>query len=90
MRKFQKGFTLIELAVALVIIGILVSMAIGAYRGVKSTTVHVQWQVLMNEANDALVRFAADHGYLPLNQAEFDTMFNKRVDDFNYGGKPIV
>lgn len=87
MRRFQKGFTLVELAVTLIIIGVMVSIAVGAYRGVRSTTVHVQWQVLMSEAYTALVRFAADYGYLPPNQTEFDKIFSKRVDDFNYGGK---
>lgn len=82
----QKGFTIVELAVTLVVIGVIVLMAMGAYKGIRGSMVHIQWQALMNDAYSTLMKYAYDEGYLPKNQADFDNVFIKKVDDYSYGG----
>lgn len=87
IKRKQNGFTIVELAVTLVVIGVIVLVALGAYKGVRGTMVHVQWQAAIDDAYAALIEFAYKEGYFPANQAEFDDIFNKKVDEYSYGGK---
>lgn len=82
----QKGFTIIELAVTLVVIGVIVLIALGAYKGVRGTKVHVQWQTMMDDAYNTLIENAYQVGHFPLEQSAFDEIFRKSVDDYSFGG----
>lgn len=86
--KLKKGLTMVELAVVLVIIGVIVGISIAAYKGVKNTTVHIEWQTLMDEAYSALIRYGSERGYLP-KEADWKDVFSKTVNDFTYGGSVV-
>lgn len=60
-----KGFTLIELAIVLVIIGLLLAMIIpslGAQRDIRNRN---ETQRLLNQAKEALIGYVLVNGYLP-------------------------
>lgn len=71
MNKISKGYTLIELLITVVIVGVLTSIAIPAYNGYIATA-------RMSEAknNIAALKLAEEEYYLENNKYFFDTSGN--------------
>lgn len=65
MTQYQRGFTLIEISMALVIVGLLLTGMLGAYQiQIEASRIRETRQA-MNEARDALIGFALVTGHLP-------------------------
>jgi prepilin-type N-terminal cleavage/methylation domain len=65
MKKFQKGFTLIELMIVVAIIGILAAIAIPAYQDYTIRSQVTEGLNLAAEAKTAISEFNSDRGRLP-------------------------
>lgn len=71
----ERGFTLTELAVVLVIVGLLISSVVGSYSTMVNLTKFKDAQTQLNTVSDALLGFASANGRLPC----------PAVDGVNYG-----
>ncbi|HQA27540.1 MAG TPA: pilin [Candidatus Competibacteraceae bacterium] len=67
MKKFQQGFTLIELMIVVAIIGILAAIAIPAYQDYTIRSQVTEGLNLAAEAKTAISEFNSDRGRLPAN-----------------------
>ncbi|MBL8253859.1 MAG: pilin [Candidatus Competibacter sp.] len=67
MKKFQKGFTLIELMIVVAIIGILAAIAIPAYQDYTIRSQVTEGLNLAAEAKTAVSEFNSDRGRFPAN-----------------------
>jgi len=56
-----KGFTLVELLIAMLVIAILAAIAVPAYQGVKQKALYAQFQANAHQIEVALEGFAIDH-----------------------------
>jgi len=61
----NSGFTLIELMIVILIVGILAQLAIPIYRQASDDAKYTQIEVQMNAINKALQAFYAEHGGYP-------------------------
>lgn len=61
----QQGFTLAEMAIVLVIIGILLASGLGALSGQLATQRSVETKRMLERANEALLGFALANNHLP-------------------------
>jgi prepilin-type N-terminal cleavage/methylation domain-containing protein len=61
----QRGFTLAEMAIVLLIIGILLASGLGALSGQLATQRHSESKRLLEQANQALLGFALANNHLP-------------------------
>lgn len=66
----QKGFTLVEIAIVLIIFGLMLAMFLSPLSAQRELKNRAQTQRLLNEAKDALIGFALVHGYLPCADAD--------------------
>lgn len=91
--RFRAGFTLIELMVVVVILGILGAMAFGYYMNVPD---EVRWKTAkleMGEVRKALDAYRLEHGEYPERLAELSNIdlskarnpFSKREFDYERG-----
>jgi prepilin-type N-terminal cleavage/methylation domain-containing protein len=62
---FSQGFTLVEIAIVLVIFGLLLAMFLSPLTAQRDFQNRAKTQVLLNEAKEALLGFAIINGYLP-------------------------
>lgn len=60
-----KGFTLVEMAIVLVIFGLLLAMFISPLAAQKELRSRAKTQVILNQAKEALMGYALSRGYLP-------------------------
>jgi prepilin-type N-terminal cleavage/methylation domain-containing protein len=60
-----RGFTLVEMAIVLVIFGLLLSIFLTPFTIQRDAQNRAKTQVLLNEAKEALMGFAVTNGYLP-------------------------
>jgi len=70
-----RGFTLTELAVVLVIVGLILGSVVGSYSSMVNLTKFKDAQTQLNTVSDALLGFASANGRLPC----------PAVDGINYG-----
>lgn len=61
----KNGFTLVEMAIVLVIFGLLLSMFLTPFTAQRDAQNRAKTAVLLNEAKEALMGFAITNGYLP-------------------------
>jgi len=66
LKTMQKyGFTLVELMVVVVIVGVLATIAIGMYREIAEKAKYSQARILLKRIYQALEEFYADYGCYP-------------------------
>jgi prepilin-type N-terminal cleavage/methylation domain-containing protein len=61
----QKGFTIVELLVVIVVIGVLASITIVAYNGVQARAGNAKTVAAVKAYRDALIQYAIDNGEYP-------------------------
>lgn len=66
-RRFQKGFSLTELLVVIVIIVVLAGFTIGALPGIQSRINRAKVEAFLEEIQAGLSRYEIDYGNYPLN-----------------------
>ncbi len=64
-QKIAHGFTLIEMAVVLVILGLLLTMFLTPFTTQRDAQNRAKTQILLSEAKEALIGYAVTNGYLP-------------------------
>jgi prepilin-type N-terminal cleavage/methylation domain-containing protein len=62
---YSQGFTLVEMAIVLVIFGLLLTMLLSPLTTQRDAQNRAKTQVLLNEAKEALMGYAVTNGYLP-------------------------
>jgi prepilin-type N-terminal cleavage/methylation domain-containing protein len=70
--RSNRGFTLLELAVVLVIIGTMLTLGIAAFNAQTTTSAYARTKARMEAVRDALVFFLARSGRLPCPDEDFD------------------
>jgi prepilin-type N-terminal cleavage/methylation domain-containing protein len=91
-RNTQKGFSLLELMVVVIVIAILTTIAVGRYmdmrdRGVVAAAIHD-----LDLARKMLAYYASDYDHYPLSATTYDELKAQLVDpDGNtYGSMPLA
>ncbi|MCP4299731.1 MAG: pilin [Gammaproteobacteria bacterium] len=79
MKEEQQGFTLIELMIVVAIIGILASIAIPAYQDYAIRAQVAEGLNLSAGAKNAISTYLADHGTLPVDNAEAGISANNEI-----------
>lgn len=69
----QRGFTIVELLIVIVVIGILATLTIVSYSGITGRANTVKAQTNVNGAQKVAEAFNADNGRYPATAAEFVT-----------------
>lgn len=64
-QKISLGFTLVEMAIVLVIFGLLLTMFLTPFTTQRDAQNRAKTQILLNEAKEALIGYAVTNGYLP-------------------------
>lgn len=62
----SRGFTIVELLIVIVIIGILAALVIVAYNGITDRANNTQTESAMNAWRKAMVQYATDNGAYPI------------------------
>jgi len=73
--KKQKGFTIVELLIVIVVIGILATLVIVTFTGIQRRARDTQRQTDINAIQSHVEAFYADHGYYPTTVDLQDTTF---------------
>ena len=66
-RPAQKGFTIVELLIVIVVIGILAAIVIVAFNGIQDRARATQVTSVVNQYSKALATYVADKGSYPAN-----------------------
>lgn len=66
MQKFSKAFTVVELLVVVIVIGILASVTIVAYNGAQDRAEFARAKTDMKHINDALIIYKSQNGSYPI------------------------
>ena len=64
-RTQQKGFTIVELLIVIVVIGILAAITIVAYNGIQGRAKDAQTDSALGQVKKALEIYRADNGFYP-------------------------
>jgi prepilin-type N-terminal cleavage/methylation domain-containing protein len=83
----KKGFTLVELSIALVIIGLLIGGSIQATKAMRDRSKVIETQQKFEALKEMLYGFALNTGTLPATQAQFNTLASTPRDAW---GNPIL
>ncbi len=87
MKKFQQGFTLIELMIVVAIIGILAAIAIPAYQDYTVRAKVTEGLTAASAAKVSVSEFYTSQGQMPANisEAGFATASTQYVQSLAYG-----
>lgn len=84
LHKKNKGFTIVELVIVIVVIGILATLVIVTFTGMKQKGRNVQRQTDIKAVNSYVESFYAEYGFYPaaadLNDPTFRKDFLKGLD----------
>lgn len=82
--KKQKGFTIVELLIVIVVIGILATLVIVTFTGIQKKARDSQRQTDINSLNGQIAAFYTNYGFYPstadLNSSTFRTKYMKGLD----------
>lgn len=85
LKNKSKGFTIVELLIVIVVIGILATLVIVTFTGIQQKARNSQRQTDINAINSHVEAFYADKGYYPtsndLTTASFRSTNLKGLDD---------
>ncbi|MCL0041025.1 type II secretion system GspH family protein [Thermodesulfovibrionales bacterium] len=96
--KTQSGFTLIELAIVLVVIGLLISIGVGLIGPMTKKAMHIESEEVVNAAVESIISYGAMRNHLPdaIKEIARDTrdawgrelhyIVCGRLDDLAHGG----
>ena len=65
MKQHSRGFTIVELLIVIIVIGILASISVVAYRGSQERAQYAKAQTDLKNINDALTVYKAQNGRYP-------------------------
>lgn len=84
LKKKQKGFTIVELLIVIVIIGILATIVIVTFTGIQKKARDSKRQTDINAVNSQIAAFYTNYGFYPtlgdLNSATFRSAYMKGLD----------
>jgi len=66
MKQHSRGFTIVELLIVIIVIGILASISVVAYRGSQDRAEYARAQTDMKNIDDALTVYKAQKGAYPV------------------------
>jgi len=82
--KKQKGFTIVELLIVIVVIGILATLVIVTFTGIQKKARDSQRQTDINAVNSQIAAFYTNYGFYPsladMNSSAFRTAYMKGLD----------
>lgn len=88
-KQKQTGFTIVELLIVIVIIGILAAITVVAYNGIQERANYSAYKSDINSINKAILLYQADNGAYPGNNAASGTCWtNGSTVDFISGLVP--
>lgn len=87
-QKSIKGFTLIEMAIVLVVIGIIISAAQSFYRGGLKTAEYTKIQSQLESINQALITYAMQNNRLPCADTNDDGYEEASLSNCQTGAVP--
>ena len=73
MRVIQKGFTIVELIIVIIVIGILAAISIVSYNGAQDKAEFSRAQTDMKHINDAILLYRAKNGKYPGTNTTFQS-----------------
>lgn len=85
--KHRNGFTIVELLIVIVVIGILAAITVVAYNGMQNRATNTTVQTDLRNMNAKLAMFRIDNSRYPGNLAELDSL-NFKVAQAAYAGAP--
>lgn len=77
----QTGFTIVELLIVIVVIGILAAISIVAYSGVQDRAENARLQSGMSSVNKAIQLFYSENGTYPLTGVSVWRGYNSAIND---------
>lgn len=79
--KKQTGFTIVELLIVIVVIGILAAISIVAYSGIQDRAENARLQAGMSSLNKAIQLFYSENGTYPLTGVGVWRGYNSAIND---------
>ena len=86
MKRTEPGFTLIELAVVLVIIGTMLTLGIAAFNAQTTSSAYTKTKLKLDVLREALTNHLATRGHLPCPDADLTAPDGRGDDDRNNVG----
>ena len=86
--RHQLGFTLIEVMVVLIIIGLLATIVVERFFGITERARYTQAQVQMRSLDNALKRYKLDHGRFPTTTQGLDVLVHQPSSGIKAGYWP--
>ncbi len=83
--KTRKGFTLVELVIVIVIVGILSVISVPIYRGYVEKAMMTEGKVLLSAIAKAELAYHVEHGYFCDTNGETD--YSRELDIDSYANK---
>ena len=83
-KRFSVGFTIVELMIVIVVIGIIVRITVVAYNGTQSRAKDTAVQDDLVKLGDALNLYYADNGSYPTDNVALGTITNMKFTKSNY------
>lgn len=84
LKRKQKGFTIVELLIVIVVIGILATLVIVTFTGIQKKARDSQRQTDINAVNSQIAAFYTNYGFYPtmadLNTSGFVSAYLKGLD----------
>jgi prepilin-type N-terminal cleavage/methylation domain-containing protein len=82
----RSGFTIVELLIVIVVIGILAVITVVAYNGIQARAQAANVQGALAQANKKLAAYMVDYSAYPTSQATFNTLVPGNTTTFEYTG----